>query len=84
MRIAVPAETQGQETRVAATPETVKRYKGMGAEVVVQTGAGLASGVTDADYEAAGAQTSPRPPRRSRTPTSSSPCAVPRQRARGR
>jgi proton-translocating NAD(P)+ transhydrogenase subunit alpha len=57
MRIAVPAETQGQETRVAATPETVKRYKGMGAEVVVQKGAGLASGVTDADYEAAGAQT---------------------------
>jgi NAD(P) transhydrogenase subunit alpha len=57
MRIAVPAETQGQEPRVAATPETVKRYKGLGAEVVVQRGAGLASGVTDADYEAAGAIT---------------------------
>jgi NAD(P) transhydrogenase subunit alpha len=55
MRIAVPAETQGEEPRVAATPETVKRYKAMGAEVVVQKGAGLPSGVTDADYEAAGA-----------------------------
>ncbi len=57
MRIAVPSETQGQEPRVAATPETVKRFKGMGAEVVVQKGAGYASGVTDADYEAAGAVT---------------------------
>ncbi len=57
MRIAVPSETQGQEPRVAATPETVKRFKGMGAEVVVQKGAGYASGVTDAEYEAAGAVT---------------------------
>ncbi|MBX9760004.1 MAG: Re/Si-specific NAD(P)(+) transhydrogenase subunit alpha [Beijerinckiaceae bacterium] len=56
MRIAVPAETQGQETRVAATPETVKRFKGLGADIAVEKGAGLASGVTDADYEAAGAQ----------------------------
>ena len=55
MRIAVSAETQGEEPRVAATPETVKRYKAMGAEVVVQKGAGLSSGITDADYEAAGA-----------------------------
>ena len=55
MRIAVPAETQGDEPRVAATPETVKRYKGMGADVAVQKGAGYASGVTDADFEAAGA-----------------------------
>jgi NAD(P) transhydrogenase subunit alpha len=57
MRIAVPSETQGQEPRVAATPETVKRFKGMGAEVVVQKGAGYASGVIDAEYEAAGAVT---------------------------
>ena len=41
MRIAVPAETQGAETRVAATPETVKKFMALGAEVVVQTGAGL-------------------------------------------
>ena len=36
MRIAVPAETQGAETRVAATPETVRKFKGLGAEVVVE------------------------------------------------
>jgi H+-translocating NAD(P) transhydrogenase subunit alpha len=55
MRIAVPAETQGSETRVAATPETIRKFIGLGAEVVVETGAGTASGISDADYEAAGA-----------------------------
>ncbi|RDJ19747.1 Re/Si-specific NAD(P)(+) transhydrogenase subunit alpha [Bosea caraganae] len=55
MRIAVPAETQGAETRVAVTPETVRKFIGLGAEVAVQAGAGLASGITDADYTAAGA-----------------------------
>ena len=40
MRIAVLSETDRAETRVAATPETVKKYKGLGADVVVQTGAG--------------------------------------------
>ncbi len=56
MRIAVPAETDPGEARVAATPETVKKFKGLGAEVVVQSGAGRASGVLDGDYEAAGAK----------------------------
>ncbi len=55
MRIAVPAETQGAETRVAVTPETVRKFKSLGAEIAVQSGAGLASGISDADYEAAGA-----------------------------
>jgi NAD(P) transhydrogenase subunit alpha len=55
MRIAVPAETQGAETRVAVTPETVRKFIGLGAEIVVEKGAGLASGINDADYEAAGA-----------------------------
>ncbi len=55
MRIAVTTETEGHETRVAATPETVKKLAGIGATVVVQSGAGTASGITDADYEAAGA-----------------------------
>ena len=55
MRIAVPTEHQGQETRVAVTPETVKRFRGLGAEVVVQSGAGATAGVTDAEYQAAGA-----------------------------
>ena len=55
MRIAVPAETDPTEPRVAATPETVKKFKGLGADIVVQKGAGVASGVMDAEYEAAGA-----------------------------
>ena len=59
MRIAVPAETDPGEARVAATPETVKKFKGLGAEVVVQAGAGVGSGVLDSDYEAAGATMAP-------------------------
>ncbi|MCG7394363.1 Re/Si-specific NAD(P)(+) transhydrogenase subunit alpha [Microvirga sp. ACRRW] len=55
MRIAVLSETEGAETRVAATPETVKKYKGLGADVVVQAGAGTKAGITDAEFEAAGA-----------------------------
>ena len=55
MRIAVPAETEANETRVAASPETVKKYVALGAEVAVQSGAGKAAGVTDGEYAAAGA-----------------------------
>ncbi len=55
MKIAIPAESDATEPRVAATPETVKKLKGLGADVVVQRGAGQRSGVPDADYEAAGA-----------------------------
>ena len=55
MRIAVITESDPQESRVAATPETVKKLKALGADLVVQAGAGLGSGITDADYEAAGA-----------------------------
>jgi len=56
MRIAVARETDAQEPRVAATPETVKKFKALGAEVAVARGAGIASGILDTDYEAAGAQ----------------------------
>jgi NAD(P) transhydrogenase subunit alpha len=55
MKIAVPAEIDAAEPRVAATPETVKKLKALGAEIVVETGAGKKSGILDADYEAAGA-----------------------------
>lgn len=55
MRIAVITESDPQESRVAATPETVKKLKALGADLIVQAGAGLGSGITDADYEAAGA-----------------------------
>jgi NAD(P) transhydrogenase subunit alpha len=55
MRIGAPKETEARETRVAVTPETAKKFIGLGAEVVVAKGAGLTAGVTDADYTAAGA-----------------------------
>jgi len=55
MKIAVVAETEQGEPRVAATRETVKKMIGLGAEVSVQPGAGIKSGILDADYQAAGA-----------------------------
>ena len=56
IKIAVPAETDKVETRVAATPETVKRFAAFGAEIAVQAGAGVKSRIPDAEYEAAGAK----------------------------
>src|SRR5260221_11211213 len=56
MLIGVVAETDPLETRVAASAETVKRFVALGAAFVVQHGAGLSAGVTDAEYEGAGAR----------------------------
>lgn len=55
MKIAIPKERREHERRVAATPETVKKLIGLGAEVAVEAGAGLSSRITDEAYEAAGA-----------------------------
>jgi NAD(P) transhydrogenase subunit alpha len=55
MRIFVARESDAAEPRVAATPETVKKMQALGAEVVVEPGAGVKSGILDADYAAAGA-----------------------------
>ena len=55
MKIAIPKERRAGETRVAATPDTVKKYVGLGLDVVVETGAGAGSDIPDADYQAAGA-----------------------------
>ncbi len=55
MKIAVAKELDASESRVAAVPETVKKFKLLGAEVAVEPGAGVKSGVPDAEYEAAGA-----------------------------
>jgi H+-translocating NAD(P) transhydrogenase subunit alpha len=55
MKVAVIAETDAGEPRVAATPETVKKMVALGAIVAVQAGAGLKSGIRDEDYTAAGA-----------------------------
>ena len=56
MQIGIPAETIAGETRVAVTPETVKKLKAQGHVLRVQSGAGVAASVTDAAYEAAGAE----------------------------
>ncbi|ALS60543.1 Re/Si-specific NAD(P)(+) transhydrogenase subunit alpha [Pandoraea norimbergensis] len=55
MRIGIPAETLAGETRVAATPETVKKLVASGHQVVVAHGAGDAASVPDAAFVAAGA-----------------------------
>ncbi|MFZ6798789.1 Re/Si-specific NAD(P)(+) transhydrogenase subunit alpha [Undibacterium sp. Di24W] len=55
MKIGIPAETRLGETRVAATPETIKKYVSAKHEVIVQAGAGIASSITDEAYQAAGA-----------------------------
>ncbi len=56
MRLAVLKERREGETRVAATPETVKKLIALGLEVAVEAGAGLRSALPDADYAAAGAE----------------------------
>ncbi len=55
MRIAVAREIDPVENRVAATPDTVKKMKALGAEVAVEPGAGVKSGIPDAEFTAAGA-----------------------------
>ena len=55
MKIAVPKERDPGEGRVAATPDTVKKFKALGFDITVEAGAGTASRITDAEYVAAGA-----------------------------
>ena len=56
MRLAVLKERRAGETRVAATPDTVKKLLALGLSVAVETGAGTASAIADAEYSAAGAE----------------------------
>jgi len=56
MHIGIPLETRAGETRVAATPETVKKYVAQGHQVTVQSGAGVRASIPDAAFEAAGAR----------------------------
>jgi NAD(P) transhydrogenase subunit alpha len=60
VKIAVLKESAAGERRVAATPETVKKYVGLGASVAVETGAGDSASIADADYVTAGASVGPR------------------------
>ena len=56
MRLAVLKERRASETRVAATPDTVKRLVGLGLSVAIEAGAGLTAAVPDAEFAAAGAE----------------------------
>jgi len=57
MQIGIPAEIRGGESRVAATPETVKKFTAKGFHaVLVQSGAGAGASIPDEAYEAAGAK----------------------------
>ena len=56
MRLAVLKERRPAETRVAATPETVKRLIGLGLDVVIETGAGATAAIPDSEFLAAGAR----------------------------
>ena len=56
MKISIPKENRAGETRVAASPEVVKKFTAMGFDVTVQSGAGLNSGFTDEIFKNAGAK----------------------------
>ena len=56
MKLSVLKEVAAGDSRVAATPETVKKYIGLGHEVTIQSGAGLGAGYTDDAYKEAGAK----------------------------
>jgi proton-translocating NAD(P)+ transhydrogenase subunit alpha len=58
MKIGIPREIDSAEPRVAAVPDTVKKLKALGADVAVEPGAGVKSGVPDAEFQAAGASVS--------------------------
>jgi H+-translocating NAD(P) transhydrogenase subunit alpha len=57
--IAILKERRPGETRVAATPETVKKFRGLSLDVVVETGAGAGARISDAEYQASGAVLAP-------------------------
>jgi NAD(P) transhydrogenase subunit alpha len=56
MKIAILKERRAHEKRCAATPETVKKFIGLGAEVTIEAGAGTAASIPDTAFEAAGAK----------------------------
>jgi NAD(P) transhydrogenase subunit alpha len=56
MRIAVPKERRADEARVAASPDTVKKYVAMGFQLVVEKGAGEGASIADSSYVEAGAE----------------------------
>ena len=60
VKICIVKEMALDERRVAGTPETVKKFKALGADVAVEAGAGLSAALADADYAAMGATVADR------------------------
>ena len=58
MKIAVAKEIDPSEPRVAASPDTVKKFKALGVDIAVEPGAGVKSGLPDSEFTAAGATVS--------------------------
>src|SRR5436309_9177137 len=58
MKIAVAKEIDSSEPRVAASPDTVKKFKALGVEIAVEPGAGIKAGLPDSEFTAAGADVS--------------------------
>ena len=61
LRLAVPAERDNGESRIAATPETVRKFIALGASVSVEAGAGVGASLSDEEFRAAGAAVAPLP-----------------------
>ncbi|NYZ14024.1 Re/Si-specific NAD(P)(+) transhydrogenase subunit alpha [Azospirillum sp. RWY-5-1] len=59
MKVGIPKERRPNEQRVAASPETVKKLKGLGLDVVVETGAGAGANIPDQAFADAGATIAP-------------------------
>jgi NAD(P) transhydrogenase subunit alpha len=59
MKLAIAKERRANESRAAATPDTVKRLKGLGLDIVVESGAGAGASISDKAYADAGAQIVP-------------------------
>ena len=58
MKIAVAKEIDPSEPRVAASPDTVKKFKALGIDIAIEPGAGIKSGLPDSEFTAAGATVS--------------------------
>ncbi len=63
MRVGVPSEVKNHEYRVAITPAGVNEFTRYGHEVIVQSGAGIGSSITDDEFAAAGAKIARAPTR---------------------
>src|SRR5690348_12087076 len=59
MKVAIPKERRAQERRVAVSPDTVKKYKALGLDVVVEAGAGDGASIADQAFADAGATIAP-------------------------